>query len=369
MDVLELSRIQFGMTAAFHFLFVPLTLGLVVQVAYMQWRYLKTGDETYLKMTKFWGRLFLINFALGVVTGLAMAFQFGMNWAAFAVFAGDTVGMPIAIESMTAFFIESTFIGMWVFGWQKISNKLHTASIIIFACATHISATWILFVNGWMQNPVGYVLQNNRAEMVDLAAFVSNPTAWIKIFHVLGAAYILGGFFVMGISAYHLLRDPANEVFMRSMRVAAPLALAAAILVPITGDFHGIDIGEHQPAKLAAIEAIWETEKGADYALIVLPDAANEQNFIEAIKIPGLLSFLVHHDVNAEVTGLNDIPKEERPPVLMPFISFRSMVALGLFFLIMSAYILVQVRKDKIAEKKRLLRVLPFLIPLPYLSI
>ena len=208
MDTLALSRLQFAVTAMFHFIFVPLTLGLSILVAYMESRYVSSGDEVYLKMTKFWGKLFLINFALGIVTGITMEFQFGMNWAEYSRYVGDIFGAPLAIEATVAFFLESTFIGLWIFGWNKISKKAHALSIWLVAIATNLSALWILLANGWMQKPVGYVLRNNRAEMVDFGAMVTNSYGWLKFFHTLFSGYVIAAFFVMGISR---LSSPEKE--------------------------------------------------------------------------------------------------------------------------------------------------------------
>jgi len=213
MDVLTLSRLQFAVTAAFHFIFVPLTLGLSILIAYMESRYVRTNDAMYLKMTKFWGKLFLINFALGIVTGITMEFQFGMNWAEYSKYVGDIFGAPLAIEATVAFFLESTFIGLWVFGWNKVSKRVHALSIWLVAIATNLSALWILLANGWMQNPVGYVLRNNRAEMVDFGAMLTNPYGWLKFSHTLLSGYVVAAFFVMGISAYHLLKKNELNIF------------------------------------------------------------------------------------------------------------------------------------------------------------
>src|SRR5574340_1372925 len=216
MDALMLSRIQFAVTAMFHFIFVPLTLGLSILVAYMESRYAGTGDQTYLKMAKFWGKLFLINFALGIVTGITMEFQFGMNWAEYSRYVGDIFGAPLAIEATVAFFLESTFIGLWIFGWNRISKKAHAITMWLVAVATNVSALWILLANGWMQKPVGFVLRNNRAEMVDFPAMITNPYGWLKFFHTLFSGYVVAAFFVMGIAAWHLLKKNNPAFFKRS---------------------------------------------------------------------------------------------------------------------------------------------------------
>jgi len=262
MDVLTLSRLQFAMTAGFHFIFVSLTLGLSVLVAWMETRYVRTGDEIYLKMTKFWGKLFLINFAVGVVTGLTMEFQFGMNWAEYSKYVGDIFGVPLAIEAMVAFFLESTFIGLWIFGWNRVSKKVHALAIWIVALASNLSALWILLANGWMQHPVGFVLRNNRAELVDFMAVITSPYGWLKFAHTVLGGYVVGAFFVMGIAAWHLLRKNQSLFYKKSFRMAAVFGLISSFLVIAIGDFHAAEVARTQPTKLAAMESIWETERG-----------------------------------------------------------------------------------------------------------
>jgi cytochrome d ubiquinol oxidase subunit I len=268
MDTLALSRLQFAVTAMFHFLFVPLTLGLGWLTAWFETRYALTGDEGYLKMTRFWGKLFLINFALGVVTGLTMEFQFGMNWAEYSKYVGDIFGAPLAIEATVAFFLESTFIGVWVFGWERLSRRAHAAAMWIVAFATNMSALWILLANGWMQRPVGYILRNNRAEMVDFWALVTNPYGWLEFFHTVFAGWVIAGFFVMGVSAWHLLRKNQEDLFRKSFGAGAVFALASSLLVFVVGDMSGVNAAKHQPAKFAAMESVWETRSAAPRSLI-----------------------------------------------------------------------------------------------------
>ena len=213
MDVVMLSRLQFAAATMFHFLFVPLTLGLSLLIAYMETQYVRTGDETYLSMTRFWGKLFLINFALGVVTGITLEFQFGTNWSRYSAYVGDIFGSLLAIEASAAFFLESTLIGVWVFGWKKISKRAHAIVMWLVALAGNLSAIWIIVANGWMQDPVGYTIRNGRAELTDFSAVVFNKFAILEFFHVIAAAYIISAFFVMGISAYHLLKKTAHRIF------------------------------------------------------------------------------------------------------------------------------------------------------------
>ncbi|MGO9954351.1 MAG: cytochrome ubiquinol oxidase subunit I [Dissulfurispiraceae bacterium] len=369
MDTLTLSRLQFAVTAGFHFIFVPLTLGLSLLVAFMESKYVSTGDDMYLRMTKFWGKLFLINFALGIVTGITLEFQFGMNWAEYSKYVGDIFGAPLAIEATLAFFLESTFIGLWIFGWNRISKKLHAVSIWIVALAANLSALWILLANGWMQKPVGYLLRNGRAEMVDFGALVTNSYGWSKFFHTVVSGYVLAAFFVMGISAYHILRRNNLTFFKASFRMAASFGLLTSLLVLVTGDFHGREVADTQPTKLAAMEAIWETQKAAPMYLLVVPDTQNQRNSIEAVGIPKMLSYLSYHDANAEVKGLNEFPAEMRPPVMATFLSFRLMVVLGTLFILLAIIAWLASRKDNLESNTLLLKIMLYAIPLPYIAI
>ncbi|MBW2444095.1 MAG: cytochrome ubiquinol oxidase subunit I [Deltaproteobacteria bacterium] len=367
MDVVFLSRLQFAAATMFHFLFVPLTLGLSVLVAIMETQYARTGDETYLRMTKFWGKLFLINFALGVVTGITLEFQFGTNWSRYSAYVGDIFGSLLAIEATAAFFLESTLIGVWIFGWKKLSAKAHATVMWLVAAAGNISAIWILTANGWMQQPVGYVIRNGRAELADFAAVLFNKFSILQILHVIPAAFILSAFFVMGISAYHLLKKQHMEFATRSFKMGLVCGLIASVFIIVQGDLHARHVTEVQPAKLAAMESLWETTTGAPMHLIALPDEENERNAIQIGSIPGLLSFLGHHDFNAEIKGLKAFPQDERPPVLLTFLSFRGMVALGTYFVLM---MLIGVwKRNRLLESPGYLKLMLYSIPLPYLAI
>ncbi|HAN04600.1 MAG TPA: cytochrome ubiquinol oxidase subunit I [Elusimicrobia bacterium] len=369
MDTLALSRLQFAMTAMFHFLFVPLTLGLGWLTAWFETRYAVTGDEAYLKITRFWGKLFLINFALGVVTGLTMEFQFGMNWAEYSKYVGDIFGAPLAIEATAAFFLESTFIGVWVFGWERLSRRAHAAAMWIVAFATNMSALWILLANGWMQRPVGYILRNNRAEMVDFWALLTNPYGWLEFFHTVFAGWVIAGFFVMGVSAWHLLRRNQQDLFRKSFGAGAVFALASSLLVFLVGDMSGVNAAKNQPAKFAAMESVWETRTAAPMALLTVPRLSGEGNAVEALKIPYVLSLLAFHDPHAEVKGLSDIAPQDRPPVLPVFLSFRTMVGLGMLFILLSGLAVWLWYKERLDQSPRFLKVMLFAIPLPYIAI
>jgi cytochrome bd ubiquinol oxidase subunit I len=367
MDPLFLSRLQFAAATMFHFLFVPLTLGLSIMVAMMETRYARTGDETYLRMTRFWGKLFLINFALGIVTGITLEFQFGTNWSRYSAFVGDVFGSLLAIEATAAFFLESTLIGVWIFGWKKLSRRAHAAVMWLIAGASTLSAVWILIANSWMQHPVGYVIRNGRAELESFTAVVFQGWAALTFVHTVSAAYILSAFLVMGISAYHLLRKQHVDFFSRSFRLALGIGLIFSLLEVVEGHLHGADLAEKQPTKLAAMEAHWETSTEAPVYLFAIPDEKKERNAVEVLPIPGLLSFLAKHDPKAEVKGLKAFPPADRPPVLISFIAFKMMVALGVYFALITLY--GWIRRNRLTESPGLLKLMVLSIPLPYVAV
>ncbi|MFT4300846.1 MAG: cytochrome ubiquinol oxidase subunit I [Desulfovibrio sp.] len=369
MDVVMLSRLQFAVAVFFHFIFVPLTLGLSVIIALMETRYVRTGDEFWKKQAKFWGKLFVINFTLGVVTGITLEFQFGTNWSRYSEYVGDIFGSLLAIEATVAFFLESTFLAVWHFGWNRVGKKMHLASIWFVAIAGNLSALWIILANGFMQNPVGYYINEatNRAELASFYDVVTNPYGWGMFVHTVLAAWVLGGFFVLGVSSWHLLRGSNTDFFRRSFKMVAPFTLIFALLLALSGDQQGKTVAKYQPAKLAAMEAHWETQADVPFYLLVWPDPENETNTVQAIGIPGLLSWIAYDDVHAEVKGLKDFAKEDRPPVLPTFLTFRTMVALGGIFLALSLWAFFQRKKE--LPNKVLLKLLVFNIPLPYIGL
>jgi cytochrome d ubiquinol oxidase subunit I len=366
MDVLLASRLQFAAAAIFHFLFVPLTLGLSFLTAIFQTLWLKTGDEDYRRAARFWGKLFLINFGLGVVTGITLEFQFGTNWRFYSQYVGDVFGSLLAIEATLAFFLESTFIAIWWFGWERVNPKVNTLAIWLTAIASNISALWILLANGWMQHPVGYVIRNGRAELESFTAVLTNSFAWWEFLHTVPSAYVLSGFFVLGVSAWHILRKNELSLFKKSFRVAAIWTMIFSLYLIVEGHIHGAEVAEKQPTKLAAMEAHWVTEKGAGWTLFAIPDEENERNLVEFIKVPKVLSLLAFHNPEAEVKGLKEWPKEERPPVALTFWSFRIMVGLGMLFGFLS--ILAYLKRNQPENSPRLLRALIWNIPLPYIA-
>jgi cytochrome bd ubiquinol oxidase subunit I len=366
MSIEALSRIQFATVAIFHFLFVPLTLGLSGLVAFMETRYARTGNEVYLRMTKYWSRLFLINFAVGIVTGITMEFQFGMNWAEYSKFVGDIFGAPLAIEATVAFFLESTFLGLWMFSWKRVSKGVHAAIMWVVASASMVSALWILLANGWMQKPRGFEIVAGRAQLTDFGALLWNPYAWIKLFHTGMSAFTLAAFFVMGISAFQLLRGRSVDMFKKSFRLGAVVGVAASLLIVVAGDLSGRQVAEYQPTKLAAMESQWQTESSAPFYLIELPQARAERNVIEALPVPKMLSLLSYHDPNATVRGLLSFPPDERPPVALSFWSFRLIVTLAFLFILLALVSVVLAWKDLLLGQRWFLWIMSFALVLPY---
>ncbi|MDR6992713.1 cytochrome ubiquinol oxidase subunit I [Luteimonas sp. 3794] len=309
MTVVELSRLQFALTAMYHFLFVPLTLGLSFLMAIMESVYVMTGRDVWRRMTLFWGVLFGINFAMGVATGIVMEFQFGMNWAYYSHYVGDIFGAPLAIEGLMAFFLEATFIGLFFFGWNRLSKLQHLAITWLVALGANFSALWILVANGWMQNPVGAVFNPDtmRMEITDFMAVIFNPVAQAKFVHTVSAGYVTGAIFVMSVSAFYLLRGKHKDIARRSIAVAASFGLASALSVVVLGDESGYAATEHQKMKLAAIEAMWHTEPApAGFTVVGLPDQSGQSNRFE-IKIPWLMGLIATRSLDGEIPGILEL--------------------------------------------------------------
>jgi cytochrome d ubiquinol oxidase subunit I len=368
MSVLLLSRLQFAVATLFHFIFVPLTLGLSVLIAIMETIYVRTGDEDYKRMAKFWGKIFLINFAVGVVTGITLEFQFGTNWSRYSSYVGDIFGSLLAIEATVAFFLESTFVAVWALGWKKLSPRVHALSIWLVAAASTLSAIWILIANSWMQHPVGYTINEatGRAELTDFLSVVAQPFAVVQVLHTLVGAYCLSGFFVMGVSAYHLLKKRQGRFYLKSFKVALPFACVFSILTVVFGDLSGLHVAEKQPTKLAALEAHWETQSHAPFVMFFVPDEKNERNLFNLVSIPSGLSLIAYHSPKAEVKGLKDFPKSERPPVTPTFFSFRIMVGLGFLFVLLT--VIGMFRRNRLEASRLYLTAMVLAAPLPYLA-
>ncbi|NOQ39928.1 MAG: cytochrome ubiquinol oxidase subunit I [Anaerolineales bacterium] len=374
-----LARWQFAITTIYHFFFVPVTLGLALFLAVLETRYVISGDEIYKRMVKFWGKIFLINFAIGVVTGLVQEFQFGLNWSEYSRFMGDIFGAPLAIEGLLAFYLESTFIGIWIFGWDKISKKAHLAAIWLVALGSNISALWILIANSFMQNPVGYIIRNGRAEMTDFWALVGNPNVWYQFPHVLTAGISVGGFLVMGFSAYHLLKkNPQTEdFFQRSFRLAAVFALVGSVLVGLIGHAQGQFLAENQSMKISAMEGHWDTEQPGSFSVIAVIDQKNQENPFD-LKVPYALSFLLFNDFNSEVVGIKELQAESEalygpgnyiPPVTLSYWSSRIMIGFGLLMILIAGLAVLWSFKDDPGKRPWFLKIIILSGLMPTLAI
>ncbi|KHT64632.1 cytochrome d terminal oxidase subunit 1 [Photobacterium gaetbulicola] len=325
-DIVELSRLQFALTAMYHFLFVPLTLGMAFLLAIMESVYVMTGKQIYKDMTKFWGKLFAINFALGVSTGLTMEFQFGTNWAYYSHYVGDIFGAPLAIEALIAFFLESTLVGLFFFGWDRLSKRQHLAVTWLVALGSNFSALWILVANGWMQNPVGaeFNFETMRMEMVSFAEVVLNPVAQVKFVHTVASGYVTGAMFVLAISSYYILKGRDIAFARRSFAIAAAFGMASILSVIVLGDESGYELGDVQKTKLAAIEAEWHTEEApAAFTLFGIPNQETMETDY-AIKIPYVMGIIATRSFDTEVTGLRDLKDEHEERIR------NGMVAYGL---------------------------------------
>jgi cytochrome bd ubiquinol oxidase subunit I len=336
---LDLARWQFAITTVYHFLFVPLTIGLSMLVAGMQTAWVRTGDERWLRMTKFWGKLFLINFAMGVVTGIVQEFQFGMNWSDYSRFVGDIFGAPLAIEGLLAFFLESTFLGLWIFGWDRLPKRVHLACIWLASIGTVLSAYFILAANAWMQHPVGSIVndERGRAELTDFGAVLTNSTAVGAFVHTITACFVTGGMFLVAISAYHLARGSETEVFRPSMRLGLVTVLIASLGVVVTGDLQARLMTEQQPMKMAAAEALYDTVAPASFSLFTIGSLDGTEE-LWSLRVPRVLSFMATGSFDGEVEGINDLqaaaeatygPGEYRPDIPATYWTFRLMIGFG----------------------------------------
>ncbi len=376
MDPLILSRWQFALTTVYHFLFVPLTLGLGWFVAFMQTRYYQTKDETFHKMAKFWGKLFLINFAIGVVTGIVQEFQFGMNWSEYSQFVGDIFGSLLAIEALLAFFLESTFLGIWIFGEGKVPEKVHLASIWLAAIGSNLSALWILLANGWMQHPVGYVIDpaTGRPMLNDFFALITNPKGWLFFGHTIASGLATASFLILGVSAYHIVRKSNVEFFRRSFQIAAIVGLVAAVLVILDGHSQGQYVYQTQPMKMASIEALWNTEQPASFSILTIGDLSGKKE-VWSLRLPALTSFLACNNFNCQVQGVYDIqaqyqqqfgPGDYIPLMVFTYWAFRFMFLIGFLMALLTIFFLYAFRGD--ITKAKWMKWVPWVIVLPYIA-
>jgi cytochrome d ubiquinol oxidase subunit I len=339
MDVLDLARWQFAITTVYHFIFVPITIGMAFLVAGLQTAWFRTNKVKYLRATKFFGKLFLINFAIGVVTGIVQEFQFGMNWSSYSRFVGDVFGAPLAMEGLLAFFLESTFLGLWIFGWDRLPKKIHLATIWIAATGTLLSAYFILAANAWMQHPVGYIIneEKGRAELVDIVEVLTQNTALATFFHTIPSAAFTGGAFIAGVSAYLIIKRKDLEMARGTFKLGAITMLISFVLVSVSGDITARIMTEQQPMKMAAAEALYDTQANAPFSLLTIGTLDGSQSVFQ-IGIPSLLSFMSTGDFNGVVEGINDLEVmydekygvgDYTPNVPLAYWSFRLMIGFG----------------------------------------
>ena len=377
MDPLDLARWQFGITTVYHFLFVPITLGLSWLVAGMQTAWVRTGNEKWLRATKFFGKIFLINFAMGVVTGIVQEFQFGMNWSDYSRFVGDIFGAPLAIEGLLAFFLESTFLGLWIFGWDRLPKKVHLATIWMAALGTLLSAYFILAANSWMQHPVGYVINpdTGRAELTDFGAVLTNNTAVIAFVHTISASFLVAGSLVAGISVYLLAKDKAVSMARSTMRLGLVTSIAATAVVLGSGHITGHIMTEQQPMKMAAAEALYDTAQPAPFSLFTVGTLDGSEP-VFSIEVPKLLSFLATGSFSGKVEGINDLEAQYQqqfgamgldsftPNIPLSYWSFRLMIGVGLLASLWALWALWAYRGDRRPKSKWAVRAavtVPFL--------
>jgi cytochrome d ubiquinol oxidase subunit I len=370
MDVLTLSRIQFGATVAFHYLYPPLSIGLGLMLVIMEGLWLKTGNTLYHQMARFWTRVFALTFAIGVATGIVMEFEFGTNWATYSRFVGDVFGSALAAEGIFAFFLESGFLAVLLFGWDKVSRKWHFFSTCMVCLGAHFSAVWIVVANSWMQTPAGYkIVPHNgvmRAEVTDFWQVVFNPSSMERLFHTVCGAWQTGAFLVVSVSAWYLLKKRNMDFARASLKVGLSVALAASLLQAVSGHVSAQGVAKNQPAKLAAFEGLYETTSNAPLTVVGWVDEQNQK--VVGIQIPNMLSFLAFNNFHAPVTGLDSVPPEDRPPVQASFQFFHGMVAIGFTLIAIAALGFLYFRKGTLHERRWLLWILVFSVVGPEMA-
>jgi len=366
-DTVLLSRIQFALTVGFHFIYPPLTIGLAWLIFLIMTLYLRTNDAAYKAMARFWIGLFALSFAMGVASGITMEFQFGTNWAAYSRFVGDIFGAPLAAEGILAFFLESSFLGLLIFGWNRVSKKTLWISSLLVALGSTLSAFWIIAANSWQHTPAGYQIVNGRAELTDFWAAIFNHSTMQRFIHTVNGALITGSMFMLGISAYHLLKKQHQIVMEKSFKIALVFLVITAWFQLGFGHAHGIQMWRYQPIKLAAFEGLFETQKAAPFLAFGIPNAETGKVDYE-IHIPGFLSLMLSGKSDTEVQGLNDFPKDEWPPVRITFFNFRLMFILGVYFIGLGSLGILLLRLKKLYNNRFYLRLALLSVPLPFLA-
>ena len=367
MDAVLLARIQFALTVCFHYIFPPLSIGLGWMLFGYQTAFLRTGKPFYQQLSRFWMRMFAITFAIGVATGITMEFQFGTNWAAYSRFVGDIFGAPLAAEGVFSFFLESSFLGILLYGEHRVSRRTYWLSSLLVAVGATLSAFWIVVANSWQQTPAGYHILNGRAELTSFWEAVFNPSTLPRYLHVIAAALVAGTFFVLGMSALMLLKKKHVEFAERSLQTAILPAFVAVLMVAGIGHLHGSQVARTQPAKLAAIEGLWETQARAPLLLFGVPNVGAERTEL-ALEVPGLLSYLIGSTSDYKVQGLKAFPREDRPPVLATFVSFHVMLYLGGWFALLAVWGLLLWWRGRLASSPMYLAAAALTLPLPTIA-
>ncbi|HVA66933.1 MAG TPA: cytochrome ubiquinol oxidase subunit I [Elusimicrobiota bacterium] len=359
LNVVALSRLQFALTIMFHYLFPPLSIGLGALMVIMEGAYHWTGDKEWETLARFWTKIFAVNFAMGVASGIVMEFEFGTNWATYSRFVGDIFGSALAAEGIFAFFLESGFLSVLVFGWDRVSKRMHFVSTCLVALGALFSAVWIIVANSWQQTPAGYVLVTHngmtRAEVANFWAVVFNPSSMQRLVHTVLGAYMMGAAFVASVSAYYVLKGRHGSLARKSLALSVIFGAIAAFALPISGDSQAREVARYQPAKLAAFEGLYKTTADAPLTLFGIPDDAR-QELRAAVGVPGLLSFLVHGRTSAAVTGLDAFAPDDRPPTVACYILFHAMVIMGLALAALFGFSLWRLRGGKLYEDKLLLK-------------
>ncbi len=364
LDTVLLARIQFALTIGFHFLFPPLSIGLAWLLVYIEWKGWKKKDVIFLQMGKFFSKILALTFAVGVATGIVMEFQFGTNWAEYSKFVGDIFGAPLAAEALFAFFLESTFMGLYIFGRNKVSKRVHWFAILMVAVGATISAFWILVANSWQQTPAGYIIQNGRAELTGFWEMVFNPSTVIRFSHTVMAALVSGAFYMVGISAWLVLKK-RGEFAKKSLKVSIIFGLIFSFLTFFPfGHEHIRQVARTQPEKFAAMEGLYISQNQAPLMIFGIVNSTIP-SIDAAIKVPGLLSLLLFGTTEAHVQGLDQFPVDEIPPLWMTFVSFHNMVLLGFYFILLMLIGVIFIRKKKLFDKKWFLKLLLISSPLP----
>ncbi len=365
MDAVMLARLQFAMTVGFHFLFPPISIGLAWLLVMVEWQGWRTGDVAWERAGKFFAKILALTFAVGVATGVVMEFQFGTNWSEYSKFVGDIFGAPLAAEGVFAFFLESGFLGLYLFGRKRVSKGVHWFSILMVAVGATISAFWILVANSWQQTPAGFVVHNGRAELTSFYEAVFNPSTLVRFFHTVMAALVAGAFVMAGISAYLIRKNNQNPVARKTLGLSIIFGLLASILVAFpSGHEHARQVARTQPEKFAAIEGLYASQSQAPLVMFAYP-VTPPPELKARIEIRGLLSWMAFGNINARIQGLDEFPENERPPLWLTFVSFHNMVVLGMFFMAAMAYGALQLYRGKLWTSRRYLKLLMIAIPLP----